>query len=355
MASTGYTFAHENIHCIMHYGNINLKITTSHESEEICKVAILGQLAEKLSKDLKYSKPVFFDLHQGYGDDNANIFVSYDRNLNGFLDWGNYYWNRPALPLDDNHRGTGHVVEDSVLIIRQFAKTFHCQTMLKVLEHAIRNHAHIQSKQTKIEYGVRTPKLILQTIDTLEIKKAIAATNSEALYNVLSSKVYRPGKVLENGISYYFQNNRYVFFRNYNEFPNITSKTVESVIASFDNIFCIKSIERRSTALFFDTNSSFYYFTYSTVYDYPSGKTEFKDIISKRQVIENCDRVVPTFNVQQIGHQTVAISFWYWSETGTKTVDDSYIIVLGGGNRERILLYFPQEDKLIQDLDVLIM
>ena len=263
----GHALAHEDFYAVYHFGNVKVRIKTGFEYEEIKKVAMLGQLAEKMCEELKYSEPILLDfIHLYVGDCIPSFYISYGKVNNESLKWGANQ-NR-SLFLDDNKvvfREIGDFLQGNAIVIRQSANYFQAQTTLKLVEYAISNFSRINS------------------IDTLEIKKMLNTSNSDLLNSMLEQKVYRQEKNFEYGISYYCQNNRYVIFQKsrYNK--------RESVITELDNIFDIKQIDNLY-AVIFDSDTSFYYVKRSDSIVYEIGETEGKEnnqYISKKQVIEN--------------------------------------------------------------------
>jgi len=292
----GHALAHEDFYVTKEFGNVKVRIRIGFECEEINNVTLLGQLAEKLCIKLNYKEPIFLDFGHDYiGNLIPDFYISYNKVNNEYL-----------------------------IEIRQIARHFQAQTTLKLLEYAIMNYNNTKS------------------IDTLAIKEALNTPNSELLNSILKQKIYRPEKNFEYGISYYLQNNRYVIFQKSYYLKK------ESDLIELDNIFDIKQIDNLY-AVIFDSDTSFYYAKRSANIVYGIGDTVGKEDnpnISKRQVIEDRKGFQP-FKVTNIDRGTLAITFDYF---GKKDVDDYSLI----GNFERTLIYFKDEDQVIQDLDKLI-
>jgi hypothetical protein len=59
----GTTFAHKDFWKVADFGNVKVRVKTGFQYEEINKAFIIGQLAEKLSKDLNYADTIFLDFN----------------------------------------------------------------------------------------------------------------------------------------------------------------------------------------------------------------------------------------------------------------------------------------------------
>jgi len=330
----GYAYAHEDFYAVYHFGNVKVRIKTGFEYEEINKVAMWGQIAEKMCKELNYSKPVlldFFHRYGGRGNSIPNFFISYDKVDNKYLGWGGGANQNKSLFWEDSKvvfREIGDFLQDDAIVIRQHASSFEALTTLKLLEYAILNFNQIQS------------------IDSLEIKKMLSASNSDLINNMLNQTIYRPEKNFDYGISYYSQDNRYFVFQ-----KSFFNKQ-ESIITHIDNIYDIKKIGDMA-AIVFDSDSSFYYVAQSGAvhFDGSSGGRQNNPSISKRQIIENRGGY-KSFRVVGIGDGKIAIIFSYraeWKEKGEENSD-----LIWHGEKERILIYLSKADRLIQDFDELL-
>ena len=320
--SLGHAYAHEDFYAFYNFGNVKVRIKTGFEYEEINKVAMFGQLAEKMCEELRYSKPVLLDfVHHYVSNYNPNFTISYDKVSNGYLGWESktLLWNGSKVAYSE----IGDFIQGDAIVIRQHASYFQAQITLKLLEYAILQFSRINS------------------IDTLEIKKMLQTPNGDLINSVMNQKIYRPEQNFEYGISYYFQNNRYVIFQKsrYNK--------RESTIAEIDNIFDIKQVNNLY-AIVFDSDTSFYYVKRSDQVTYAIGAIEGKEndpYISKKQVIEKKGH--RSFRVTDIDDGTLAISSWYFGKK--KIGEDTFV-----GDFERTMIYFKDEDQVIQDLDKLV-
>ena len=309
------------------FGNVRTGILTGFQYEEINKVAIFGQLAETLCKELNYSDIVYLDFIHNYYVDNClpRYFISYQK-----VD----YWE------PDSNKW----LENNAIVIRQAARQFHAQPTLKLLENAILNLNKIKSSQEEILFKRGFDNMIINTIDTLAVKKMLDIPNSVLLNNVLKTRIDRPEKDFREGISYYWQNNRYFVFQKYRWYVPQEYKWNEQEVVLFDmdNIYDLLRFKNWS-AMIFDSGSSFYSVKQSALIPFgevPQSR-EDKPKISKRHVIENTDGSYQPFKVENMGGDKISIYFW------------RYIRELGA-LQNRTLIYLADQDILIQDLDKLI-
>ena len=136
---SGLTLAHQDFTVTRDYGNVAVRIKTGFEYEEIQKVFIIGQLAEKLAEKLNYKNPVFLDFSHNYTRDSSyDYFISYDDG--SFTD---------VMYKDERKKSFR---ESEAIVIRQISRTFDISVTLKLLEYAILNLGNIKSTQTEIEY-----------------------------------------------------------------------------------------------------------------------------------------------------------------------------------------------------------
>ena len=307
--TSGHVLAHEDFYVTKVFGNVTTRIKTGFDYEEINNVAMLGQLAEKLCKALKYSEPVFLDfIHCYVGNCASGFFISYDNVNNEYLKW------------------SGNPINGDAIVVRQIARHFQSQTTLKLLEYAILNLKHIKSTQRQISYQKGYYRLNPNSIDTLAIKRILITPNSDLLNNTLKIRIDRPDKDFRYGVSYYLQNNRYFVHRN------------GAVLFDFDNIYDFKRTGNLGNwVIIFDSDSSFYY----------AGGLSQK---SQRHVIEKPLGYQP-FKVEYIGEGKVAIYFWYWKKEREEDEVGEFFSV---GTKQRTLLYLSEEDKLIQNLNKLL-
>lgn len=303
-------FAHQDFWVTKDYGNIKVRITTGFYYEEINKVFIYGELAEKLASLLNYEDQIFLDFNHHYtGDCKPDYFISFDK---GTLE---YTWNGAdkQKPL----------LSKKSIVIRQVSRQFDAETTLTLLEYAIKNLSDVKSNQKYIEYNENYCQWRIQTLDTLKIKELLQNPLSKEIKAVMTTKIERPEKDFKYGVSYYWKNGRYtLFIRDY--------KKADVDIATIDNIYDFKKFGSYS-AIVFDTDSSFYY---ASQYG--------QNIISNRNLIDNTYDYYRPFKVESIGGDKLSIYFFY------------YTTEIGLQPKERTLIYLTDKDKLIQDLDKLI-
>src|SRR5690606_6553239 len=97
-------------------------------------------LAEKLSKELNYSDPIFLDFNHHYtGDCYPTYFVSYDK---GKIE---YTWESGSKEKD--------YLKSNSIVLRQVSRQFDVIATLRLLEYSIKNISTIKSTQKQIEYN----------------------------------------------------------------------------------------------------------------------------------------------------------------------------------------------------------
>lgn len=301
--------AHQDFFLTKDFGNVKVRIKTGFKYEEIAKVFILGQLAEKLSKQLNYSGSIFLDFNHHYtGNCNPDYFLSYDK-------------GKIQDSWSGAEKGKDFLKKNSI-VVRQVSRRFDAEITLKLLEYALHNLAQIKSSQKEINYNKNYCQWIINSIDTTLIKKHLLVPTSEQLKNILNAKVERLEIDFRHGISYFFKGNQYnVFARGYDK--------VDTTLLKLDNIYDFKKVGS-STVVVFDTDSSFYYVN------------QHENKVSKRQVIQNIHDFFEPFKVENIGGKKLSIYFWHYPKGTLWELT------------ERTLIYLTKEDELIQDLDKLI-
>ncbi|MEO8150851.1 MAG: hypothetical protein ABI723_24675 [Bacteroidia bacterium] len=302
----GTSFAHQDFWVKKNYGNIEVRVKTGFEYEEINKAFIIGQLAEKLAKDLNYSNQIFLDFNHHYtANCDPDYFISYDK---GGIQ---YIWR------DDKKK---NFLKENAIVVRQVSRIFDVLSTLKLLEYAIKNVSSIKTSQKQIEYKLNYCQWKINSIDTTFIKEQLSKPNSESLKQVIKLKIERPDKDFKYGISYYWQDNKFhLFLRG--------DHKADTTLINLNNIYDIKKFGN-SSAIVFDTDSSFFY-----IYQYN------KPIVSKRQIILSTNGYYEPFKMESISEDEISIYFWYYIKEQSK---------------ERTLIYLTKKDELIEDLDKLI-
>ena len=292
---------------IKDFGNVKVRIKTGFQYEEIKKSWIIGELANKLCRQLNYTKPVFIDFNHYYvGNCEPDYFLSFD---DGSIieTWDT---EKPKLFLKENS-----------LVIREVSRQFTPSITLRLLEYAIANAEKIKLTQKTIEYNQNYCQWKIKTVDTLQVKKITTEKISEVVNKTLLTRVYRQeDEKVKSDISYYFQNNKYHVF--YNDY-----KVTDSVLLIVDNVYQLKSISFNETIIF-DTDSSFYFV---------QGVNNPHS--SKKKVIEKIYDNYHPFEISTVGSYKVTFSFWYYDKTE------------GRQPKERNVLYKSDTDELLQDLD----
>lgn len=305
--SLGTTFAHQDFYRTEDFGNVKVRIKTGFHYEEIYKVFIFGKLTQKLARQVGYTDQIFLDFNHFYVEDcQPDHFISFDRGkINNIWEGA----DKRKAPL-----------EKKAVVIRQVARQFDAETTLKLVEYAIQHILEIQNHQKFIAYNENHCQWRIQTIDTSSIKEVLKQAPSQALIQVISSKIERPLKNFRFEISYFWKDNRYTIF-----IRNSKQETIE--IKTLDNMYVFKNFSN-SRAMVFDTDSSFFFISLH------NGTP-----ISGRQVIEDTHENFRPFRIKDIGQDKFTLYFSYYPQEG------------GFQPKQRTYLYDAEKDTLIQYLD----
>ena len=291
----GNAFAHQDRQIIKDFGNVKVRITTGFKYEEIEKVFIFGQLSEELAKQLNYSKPIFLDFNHYYVENcEPDYFISYD---NGNIQ---HYYTGKDIEID--------FLKNKSIIVRQVARQFDAQTTLKLLEYAILNIEKVKFTQKKIGYDKNYCRWRINSIDTTLIKQVLNQPNSIQLDKVLNLRIEK----INYEISYYLQNGKYtLFLRDFYK--------ADTNLLTLDNIYQFVRIDD-FLVIVFDTDTSFYFIDKYKVY--------------KRQIFKNRNYI--PFEVKYVEIKNEEKIFVILIEKEYSSV--------------KYLIYFPEEDKLLQDI-----
>jgi len=298
-------FANEDMLVSRKFGNTMVTINTAYEYEEVDKVFIWGQLAEKLSKELKFTKQInlFFN-HSYVKDSNPDYFITCKKIR--------------------HKKGS--------IYIEVFARQFNIEKCLKLLEFGILNRENIKSSQKEIDYHKNYYNIKIKSIDSTIIKTTLDKPSSKQVLKILELRVDRPDKNFYYGISYYFKENKFTFFlRELNGSYKEKLKKSDTDLISFSNVYYMPKLENLSVIVF-DTDSSFYYIDQYN-----------KPIISKKQIIHDIHTNYKPYKVNDIGGGKFSIYFDYLLDT---KYEWNY--------KPRNMIYLVKKDTLIQDLDKLI-
>lgn len=301
--------AHRDFWVIKDYGNIKVRVKTGFQYEEINKAFIIGQLSQKLSKEINYKELIFLDFNHAYtGDCDPDYFISYDKgNINE--SW-------------EDKRQKDYLKENSI-IVRQVSRNFDVVSTLKILEYAILNLKTIKSTQKQITYNQNYCSWKINSIDTILIKRQLKMRESKILTKALKNRIDRADKNFKYGVSYYWQDNKFnVYYRDYDN--------RDTILLTVANIYDYHTINGNSTVIF-NTDSTFYHI----------GRYN-KPMTSKMHLIENTFDNYRPFDLTNIGGNKISIYFWVYTKDK------------GRQPRERTLIYRTDKDLLIQDLDKLI-
>lgn len=294
--SFGTAQAHEDAYIAKDFGNVKVRIKTGFRYEEINKVAMLGQLAERMAERLGYAEQVFLDFEHFYtGECAHDYFISYDKG--GVM-----------VPWSDK---SNDVFAGEAIVVRQVGRRFDSRATLKLLEYAILNAAEVRAGQQRVEYKENYCNWILNTIDPASIGTALSAPDSEAVRGVMAERVERPDEEFTTGISYFLKDNLYTLFLREPGQPDRELVTLGDIydFANFDNL----------SAIAFDSYSSFYFVAAGN-----------PPQVSGRNVMEEAKDCFMPYMMQYLGGDKYSIYFVDYSNEGYPA-GQNYIYFAGSG------------------------
>src|SRR5690606_11721498 len=243
--------AHSDFFYTKEYGNVKATILTGFHYEEINKVFILGQLAEKLAEELNYKEPIFLYFRHHYTSRKVThqYYISYGRAKNDRL-----------YTRDDDGWQEHDFMDEDATVIRQAGKNLDITSTLKLLEYAIGNLSYIKSHQKLIEQQRGgTFRYRFYSIDHQPIRKQLGTKASSLVTAALKNKIFRPENFSERefwtGCSYYWQNNQFHIFWRSRHFNKETNKRefTDKHLFTLDTLHLFKEIENLDY-LIFDTD-----------------------------------------------------------------------------------------------------
>ncbi len=317
--------AHEDFYRVRDFENVKVRIKTGFEYEEINKVAIIGELAQRLTESTGYRETVLLDfLHFYTGDCVADHFIS-------FGDGADAEVLASASPTGEK---PAPFLKSPAVVIRQVSRSFDVAATLKLVEYAVSHVAEVKRDQRLRLHRGKYNRWQALSIDKDRITKIIAAPVSPAIEKVWQEPAIRPetGSDKYPGISYRFKDGRYVVYY-------WSGLRYQRHLLSLEDIYDFQKVSS-SEAIVFDTDESFYY-----VSGNPYGADD-RRTCSKRRVIKNTQDYYKPYEAHSVGGDKIAICF-------------SYLIRNAVGGRfpilkHRVLIYRPDRDDLVQDLDELL-
>jgi hypothetical protein len=303
-----FTYAHQDFWMTNTFGKVKVRIKTGFDYEEINKAWIIGELANKLAKNLEYRDTIFLDFNHNYTEDCLpDYFISFDDG---------------SIKQTWSGAETVYFLKNKALVIREVSRKFNAATTLRLLEYAILNLSSIKSSQKPLTYNKNYCQWLINTIDISLTRQIATKKPSATIIQVLSNRIYKSKKADKTfyNISYYFQNGLYHIC--YNDY-----KVKDSVLLITDNIYQFKVISFNE-AIVFNTDSTFYFI-----------QGVNNPHASKMWTIQNKNDFYRPYEIAKVGSYTVTFSFWYYSKEA------------GMQPKERTLLYRSDKEELFQDLD----
>ncbi|KAA3630823.1 MAG: hypothetical protein DWQ02_17350 [Bacteroidetes bacterium] len=274
-------YGHQDFYVYGEYKNVKTRIKTGFEYEEINKIEIIGKSVQKLAELEGYKKNIFLDFAHNYIEDcESDYFLSFDK---GSItqSWG-------------ENKKEPNLLSFNGIVLRQVGRFFDVDETLKLIEFAIQNVGEIKKNQRKIRYEQNFCQWIINTIDTIQLKKVVENDKSQKLNSILMEEIKLDKNQFENGINYYYKNGQYHF----------SEKTEPpKAILSISNVFQTFEIDENQKMIF-DTDTSFYFL-----------RIDEKLVLSERFILSNSKGHYEPFRVKKKSKDLITINFWrYGSE-----------------------------------------
>lgn len=313
--------AHQDCWTTKQIGNVKARILTGFNYEEINKVFLYAELAERLAKKMHYSKPILLEFYHNYTEKNSAKSYSLCYS-NGAV---RYEWE----VMNSNQC----LMDDTAIVIRQSAWRFDAEATLKLLEYAIGNTKHIQ--YTQQEVYTHWIDGHIPTIDSVLIASIVTKPTSTAITELLNTRVNQTDSANIYGILYYLRNGKFTIYRHEDEKP-------DTAYITLDNIYQFNRFDN-DDVMVFDTDTSFYYIKSFALKEFG------KHHVSKRHVLADARYNYSPFRVREIGGNKISIYFWYFNPNPPAPVSKGQIrltII-----PERTALYYTERDELKQNID----
>ncbi len=304
--------------------NVYSRITTGYFTEEISKIDILRVLTERLCKNLDYDNDILFDFYHRYTDETDTL-INYKLCYNKELIYSGY--------LDDSEYLGEFInkVDDNGLIILISGRSFDIQSTLQIVETAIKRSEFYKDSIIKISFNKKNKVWLSNINQKSRINEELSKQISIELDSLISTKTYRlrnnftneiEAKTIEftEGISYFWQNNKFhLFIRKRDK--------VDTLIKVFENLYKIQFFNY--SAIIHDSDSSFYF-----VNMYKDRK------ISKRHIVNDRIKKYIPLHFEAINNNVIYCNILY--------------LYKNFQNYYKTLQYLINEDEIIYDLDELI-
>ncbi len=331
LPSANAVLAHEDFYRFMDFDNIKVRIRTGHEYEEINKVAIIGELTRRLTESMGYQEPVLLDCLHAYGGTGAaDHFISFgDGAEPDALAWG----SRPGATTTPHLKSPG-------IVIKQVSESFDVATTLKLVEYAVSHVAEIKRDQRMRKHQGNYSSWWALSIAKGKTVEIVAAPVSPAIEKVWKKWAIRPRTGSEKfpGINYCFKDGKYVVYY-------WSGSRYQRCLLSLDDIYDFQKVSSWQ-AIVFDTAESFYYVAGDRY-----GPDDYR-ACSKRHFIEDTDDYYRPYEALSLGRDKIAICFSYL--VGIPPDRSSPRRRFPMKMRYRALIYRPEQDDLVQDLDELL-
>ena len=238
-----FSFAHKDKYIFETYGNVKTLIKTGFDYSEIDKIKIIGQLAEKLAKNLKYKDSIFIEYDHDYIDLYKDDLYMLEYN-------GSKLFSRLMSNYNTNPDSTN-------LFIFINANNINIITTLKLVEFGIFNKEKVNEYlfEKKIRYYDDNDKEIFKPLNPFATDKRlisqITSSQSKLITDVINERII-VSKQSTFGIEIYWQNDKFLF-----EYKNVSDKKNDAIFEIHDFYYCISP--NQNDLLVFVNKNAFYF------------------------------------------------------------------------------------------------
>lgn len=269
-------YGHKGLCVVKTYANIKTRIETGRQFEEIHRIEIIGQLAQKLSEDIGSKELVYLDFHHDY----TSVFKrDLALGINPIIQCGDD-WDNKLLHGD-------YIPNLSALNLHIVDKHFDIIETLKLLEFALLYKERIRNIQKTItDKGYpNSLDLRIKSINRSIIDSILNAPLSNRIVNLINQKITPKSISSQNRYSYYWKSNK--FF--------VTRK--EQFLLQLDDISSFTEVD--GVLFAFDTDSTFHFVDYHKESDYQK-KWVIKDLTTW---------IYPPIKIKEIGLDKYALIY----------------------------------------------
>lgn len=300
--------AHQDRYFVSTFDNVEIRIKTAWDCEEVIKSKIIGEYCSNLAKALNYKENIFIDLIHDYGSSMTPAsFIAFN-NGNYTYNWQNETSTITRAKKKKNRKQR--------IVIRQIKYTFTISEVLSQLEYAIQNLEYIKTSSQKIAHKgyLENMEYYFETIPLKEVNALSEAVLSQLVKQILEQRIFRPEENNIYQLSYFSQHGQFYLF--YDEMESI--QIIDSVL----NIYSFNRVDSYVSFVFTSPN---------------------KFICVKKDFLETTGQVSRKHSIQ------TASDDYYRSIRVTQLNKDIYSIYHNHFGIMNHAVFFTENEKLISD------